>query len=295
MKGGEIRAKSLLIRNKSPESWFGVSWNMNLYRGCEHGCIYCDSRSQCYGIENFASVQVKINAPHLLAKELSRKRRVAVVGTGAMSDPYTPAERNYKMTRRALEIIDNHGFPVHIATKSDLVVRDIDLLKSINRKFASVAFTLTTADDSLASVIEPGAPPPSARLAAMKELSGAGIYTGVLLMPVLPFIEDTPENIVSIFEKAHRSGAGFVMPFFGMTLRDRQREYFYSRLDRHFPGLRRRYEQSFGDSYRCMSGKRAQLYRLLRDRCRAVGMACDMRDVKRYQPDNDCVQPRLFV
>jgi DNA repair photolyase len=169
----------MLMRSKDPASWFGVEHVFNVYRGCEHSCIYCDSRSECYDIDDFSDVQVKVNAPEMLRDELCRKRRRAVLGTGSMSDPYGPVEKEVRVTRRCLEAVAEIGFGIHISTKSDLVCRDKDLLQSIKRFSASVAFTVTTCDDGLAAKIEPGAPPPSRRLAALSELAGTGVHTGV--------------------------------------------------------------------------------------------------------------------
>src|SRR5512136_875013 len=187
----EIQAQVLLSSAKRPDPWFGIKYTMNLYRGCQHQCIYCDSRSECYQIENFADILIKANAIDLLRKELARKRVRGTVGTGSMNDPYMPLEATVNLTRRALEVIAEFRFPVHIITKSALVLRDLDLLKEIGRLYAAVTFTITTYDDGLSKMLEPGAPVSSRRLAAMQTLSAAGILTGVALMPVLPFIEDT--------------------------------------------------------------------------------------------------------
>ncbi len=278
----EIQAKSILTTMKEPEKWFGVRYNMNLYRGCEHGCIYCDSRSQCYGIEDFDRVAVKTNAISLLQKELSSKCKIDTIGTGAMSDPYTPAETEYKMTRKALELIAAFKYPVHICTKSDRILRDIDLLKAINRIHASAAVTITTLDKGLASVIEPNAPSPSARLAAIEKLAAAGIYVGVLMMPVLPYLEDRADNIDGIIAAAHGCGASFVIPWMGMSLRDRQREYYYRKLDAHFPGLKKRYIESFGNQYACNSANAETLYAVVKEQCKKYGMAYRMKDLKTY-------------
>ncbi|HBV99425.1 MAG: radical SAM protein [Peptococcaceae bacterium BICA1-7] len=292
----EISAKTLLTRMKSPASWFGVTYNMNIYRGCQHGCIYCDSRSQCYGIENFEDVLVKVNSIALLKKELSGKRKVATIGTGSMSDPYTPVEKHLNFTGRALEVIENYGFPAHIVTKSDLILRDAELIRSISRVFASVAFTLTTADDSLAAIIEPGAPRPSARLDALRQLADAGVYTGILMMPVLPYIEDTKENIEAVVRQSHSSGASFIIPWLGMSLRDRQREYYFSKLDLHFPGLRRKYEKEYSSLYSCAVKSAGELYSFFGKLCEDRGMTCDMKNVRKYNGNGggDCFQPSLF-
>ena len=269
----EIRAKVLLSHVRHPDAWFGIKYNMNLYRGCEHQCIYCDSRSECYGIEDFRDVLVKANAIELLEKELPRKRVKGIVGSGAMSDPYTPAEAELGMTRRALEVIARHRFPVHLLTKSDLVTRDLDLLREINRVHASVFFTLTTTDDALARILEPGAPLPSARLAAMRAMAESGIRTGVAMMPILPYLEDSEENVTQIVERAHACGARYIMPWFGMSLRDRQRAYYYDKLDQHFPGLRERYERRYGNRYGCAVENRERLEALFHGLCERYGIA----------------------
>jgi len=263
----EIQAKVILSRVKQPDDWFGLDYGMNLYRGCQHQCIYCDSRSECYGIEDFAQILVKANAIDLLRNELSRKRRKGTIGTGAMNDPYMPVEAEVRQTGRALELIDQFGFQVHIMTKSDLVLRDLELLKSINRSFAAVSFTITTTDDSLAAKLEPGAPAPSARLRAMETLSSHGITTGVVMMPILPFIEDTAENITSIVEQSARHKAQYVVPALGMTMRDRQRTWFYDRLDELFPGMRSKYEARYGDRYQCPVPNARRLEKLFQSLC----------------------------
>jgi DNA repair photolyase len=269
----EIQAKTLLAHIRHPDPWFGIKYNMNLYRGCEHQCIYCDSRSECYQIEDFRDVLVKANALELLDRELPRKRVKGMVGTGSMNDPYTPAEARLKMTGRALEIIARHGFPVHIITKSDMVVRDLETLCAINeRTRAVVSFTVTTADDALSRIVEPGAPPSSARLAALRVLAEHGIYTGVTMMPILPFIEDTEENVTAIVEAAHAAGARYILPGFGMTLRDRQRAWYYDKLDRHFPGLRERYERTFGERYSAPCRNVPRLERLFSELCKRHGI-----------------------
>jgi DNA repair photolyase len=286
----EIQAKTLLSHSKQPDPWFGIKYGMNIYRGCEHQCIYCDSRSECYQIENFKNVLVKVNALELLEKELPRKRTRGTIGTGSMSDPYTPTEKRYNLTGRALEIIARHGFPLHAITKSDLVVRDLEALRQINRALAVVSFTLTTVDDELARKVEPGAPLPSARLRAMAALADAGIHTGVTLMPVLPFIEDTTENILSIVRRAREHGASYLIPGFGMTLRDRQRSYYYDQLDRLFPDLRHQYEKRFGDRYSADARNTAQLDQVFRAECARLGLSTS---VPKYEPAAE--QPPLFT
>jgi len=249
----EIHAKTILNHVKQPDPYFGLKYNMNLYRGCQHQCIYCDSRSECYQIENFADIHVKINAIDLLEDVLPRKRVRGTIGFGSMNDTYMPVERKYQLTRQALEVIRKHQFPIHIITKSDLVLRDIDLLSEIKNTFAAVSFTITTTDDTLSKKLEPGAPPSSARFKAMRALAASGIHTGVTMMPILPFIEDTVENIIDLVEMAHAAGAAYILPWFGMSLRTGSRDYYYDKLDQLFPGVRRQYVQQYGWRYECNS------------------------------------------
>jgi DNA repair photolyase len=286
----EIEAKTLLSSSKQPDPWFGLKYTMNLYRGCLHRCIYCDSRSLCYGIEDFdGEVLVKANALELLRRELARKRIKGYIGTGSMNDPYMPVERKLRITGQALEIIAEFRFPVHVLTKSDLVLRDTDILQAIQRDTSAVvSFTITTPDDALARQVEPGAPPSSARFAAMAALASRGIRTGVLLMPVLPFIEDSPEAIAEIVTSAHDCGASHVVASFGMTLRDRQREHYYKELDRRFPGLRERYERAFGERYSAQASGAARLETLFKDLTDRYGL---QRRVAPFEP----VQARQLV
>ncbi|MBN2388252.1 MAG: radical SAM protein [Anaerolineales bacterium] len=247
----EIQAKTLLNRVKGPDDWFGLYYSMNLFRGCQHQCIYCDSRSECYQIENFnTDVLVKANAIDLLHDELGRKRVVGTIGTGSMNDPYMPLEKQICLTRRALKVIAQFGFPVHAITKSDLVLRDLDLFADLQAQtYAAVTFTVTTADDELSKKIEPGAPVTSRRLKAMRSLAEKGILTGITLMPILPFIADHEDNLRRIITLVAAHGGRYVLPALGMTLRDRQRAYYFKKLDRLFPGLRGRYVEAFGGQY----------------------------------------------
>lgn len=269
----EISAKSILSTNKSPSSWFGTMYLMNIYRGCQHKCIYCDSRSECYGIENFDAVLVKVNAVELLKKELRRKRKKGTIGTGAMSDPYTPAELTYKLTQETLKVIADNRYPVHITTKSNLILRDIDILQTINEIYSSVAFTVTTTDSSLAKKVEPFSPLPIERLKAMGILSTLGICTGITMMPILPFIEDNEENILNIVKMAKDYGAQFIYASFGMTLRDRQRQYYFDKLDKSFPDLKSKYEKKFGDSYSCHANNTHKLKNIFLEACYKYGIS----------------------
>ena len=286
----EIQAKVLLAHVHQPEPWFGLKYNMNIYRGCQHQCIYCDSRSECYQIENFNDVLVKVNAIELLRKELPRKRVKGTIGTGSMSDPYLPLEALRNLTGQALGVIASYRFPVHIITKSDLVLRDLETLRQISPVYAAVTFTITTADDSLAKKLEPGAPLPSDRLRAMRELAACGILTGVTMMPILPLIEDTRENITQIVTQAKENGASYIIPSFGMTLRDRQRAYYYEKLDQHFPGLRREYERRFGNQYFAPARNLPELEAHFRSLCQELNLRIA---IPQFSPQKN-QQLRLF-
>jgi DNA repair photolyase len=275
-----IPAKTIISGYSEGNLWFGDNYNMNIYKGCCHGCIYCDSRSECYRIDDFDQVRAKDNALALIARELRSKRRKGVVGTGAMSDPYNLYEKEYRLTRGALELIDANGFGASIATKSDLVTRDIDVLSSIKTHSpVLVKITVTTADDELCRKVEPRAPVASRRFSAIRQLAARGIFTGILLMPVLPFIEDNEENVVSIIRLAGEAGARFIYPSFGVTLRQNQREWYYSKLDDHFPGLRQKYVKQFGNAYECPSPKAKELWQVFRAECDRLGILHEMEDI----------------
>ena len=263
----EIQAKTLLNRLNQPDPIFGLTYTMNLYRGCQHQCIYCDSRSLCYQIENFADVLVKVNAPEVLRKELASKRKKGTIGTGSMNDPYMPLEKEWNLTRQALEIMMQFRFPVHVMTKSDLVLRDIDLLMSLGRVYSAVSFTITTVDDELGKKLEPGAPKVSARLGAMKAFAGTGVLTGVSMMPILPFIEDNEQNIHAIVDQAADHGAQYIIPWIGMSLRDRQRAYYYDKLDKLFPGLKQKYIRRYGSQYQVQANNARKLGEFFQERC----------------------------
>ena len=288
----EVEVKGILNPVRGEDDWFGLSYNMNLYRGCEHQCIYCDTRSACYQIENFnEEVLVKVNALALLEDVLPRKRKVGMIGFGSMNDPYTFAEEQYGLTGKALEIVAKYRFPVHIITKSDLVLKDLATLQRINQVKARVSFTVTTTDEALAARLEPGAPSPTRRLAAMAKLAEAGIETGVVMMPILPFIEDTPENIEAIVLAAAGQGASYILPSFGVTVREGQREHFYRKLDEQFPGVRQKYERTFGSSYFCPARNSSHLEKLFMDFCAQHGIQTRLSP---YPPKPDIEQPTLF-
>lgn len=274
------KAKTLLSKNKYPEGWFGCDYTMNLYRGCHHGCIYCDSRSECYHNDKFDCVVMKENAIELLRNELSRKKKKGVIGIGAMSDTYNRFEEKYELTRQALQMIQQYHFGVSIETKSDLVVRDIDVLQEIQKHHdVIVKITITTVDDQLSKIIEPGVCPSSQRFLALKEMSRAGLFTGVLLHPVLPFLTDSPQNIENIVKLAYENGAQFIHCYFGVTLRDRQRDYYYQQLDKSFPHLKEKYQRIYHNSYQCLSPHYQQLKYVFEQACQKYGLLYRMEDI----------------
>ncbi|MBQ2443391.1 MAG: radical SAM protein [Ruminococcus sp.] len=248
---------------------------MNLYRGCSHGCIYCDSRSKCYQMNHdFEDIEVKENALELLEAALRRKRKRCMIGTGAMTDPYLPLEKNLGYTRKALLLIEKYGFGVALQTKSDLVLRDLDILRQINEKTkAVVQMTLTTADEKLCRIIEPNVSTTNERFETLKALRDAGIPTVVWLCPVLPFINDTEENIRTILGMCVEAGVRGVLCFgMGLTLREGNREYFYRQLDIHFPRLKERYIREYGNNYMVDSPRSTELMRLFHRICEENGI-----------------------
>lgn len=288
-----IEAKTILIKVKGSESWYGIDYNMNLYKGCSHGCIYCDSRSNCYQIKNFNIVRGKLNAISTLERELSRKEK-GVIGMGSMSDPYNPQEKKYEMTRDALKLIQKYNYGVSIDTKSDLVLRDIDCLKEIRKKNnVIVKFTITTASDELSKKIEPHVCPSSKRFAAIKKLSDNGIFVGIMINPVLPFITDSAENIRSLVRLAHENGAKFIHTYMSMTLRDNQREYYYSKIS---PEIKKRYIETYKESYLCYPLNAKMLYRIFMEECEKYGILYKMDDIiKAYKKEVlDNTQLSLF-
>lgn len=292
MKYTEIQVKSILNKVTGNDDLFGLMYNVNLYRGCEHQCVYCDSRSECYQIADFnTEVLVKINGVGLLRNTLPKKKVIGTIGFGSMNDPYTFAEAKYGLTGQALEVIADQGWPVHIITKSDMVLKDLVTLKRINQSRAQVSFTITTVDDELASKIEPGAPPPSRRLKALKVLAENGIYTGITMMPLLPFILDNQLNITTLVEAAHACKAAYIVPGFAVTLRDRQRDYFYAQLDRMFPGIRQKYEENFADSYVATINRKPFLESLFQKLCAQYGIATW---IEKYPPRLKVSQLGLF-
>lgn len=258
---------------------------MNLYRGCTHGCIYCDSRSVCYHFTHpFEDVEVKQNAPALLEQALKSKRKKCMIGTGSMSDPYQPCECELKLTRRCLELIERYGFGATVITKSDLILRDLDLWGSIARKTkAVVQMTLTTMDEDLCRIVEPNVCTTARRVEVLKILKENGIPSVVWLTPILPFLNDTPENLNGLLNACEETGIRGVVSFgMGLTLREGDREYFYAALDRYFPGMRRRYVSRYGNAYELESDRAWELNTILRQRCRVSGILSDPGEVFSY-------------
>ncbi len=286
-----ITAKTILSKVKNGNAWYGIDYNMNLYRGCPHQCIYCDSRSQCYHIDQFDIVKGKANALVILERELSKKRKKGIVGIGAMSDPYNPLEQEFEQTRGALRLIAKYGFGVSIDTKSDLILRDIDLLKEINKNGnVIVKFTITTPKDELSKCIEPNVCVSSQRLKAIKKISENGIFTGIMMNPVLPFITDKESDIKELVRLASKSGAKFIHTYMGMTLRDQQRDYYFKKLDQHFKGLKEKYIHRYGDQYMCAVPNQ-RLYRVFTDECSNYGILYRMKEiVNAYKRENMAVK-----
>lgn len=275
-----VPAKTIVTKTKRPDDWFGADYNMNIYRGCSHGCIYCDSRSACYRNPDFDTVKVKENALLIIRDDLRKRAKRGVVATGAMSDPYNPWEQKLCLTRKALEFLDIYRFGVAIDTKSTLVTRDLDVLQKIRAHSpVIVKLTVTTADPNVCSIIEPNVSSPQERFAAIRTLSDGGIFCGVLMMPILPFINDTQENICAIIKQAKDAGARFVYPAMGLTLREGNREYFYQKLDEHFAGIKRKYMDAYGLQYVCTSPNAKRLWEAFVLACEQHGLLYRMSDI----------------
>ncbi|WP_035769277.1 SPL family radical SAM protein [Butyrivibrio sp. NC2002] len=276
-----VDAKGILTTN-------GGRCGMNIYRGCSHGCIYCDSRSKCYQFTHpFEDIEVKQNAPQLLEKALRSKRRKCMIGTGSMSDPYMHIEEELGLTRRCLEIILQYDFGLAIQTKSDRILRDIDILDEINRSAKCVVqMTLTTYDDDLCKKIEPNVCNTKRRIEVLEEMQKRGIPTVVWMTPILPFINDTEENITSILNECVRVGVKGIIDFgMGLTLRDGDREYYYAALDKYFPGMKERYIKKYGNAYELPSPKARELTEVFRKICKANGIMSSPEDCFRFIND----------
>ena len=287
-----VEAKGILTNS-------GGHVGMNIYRGCSHGCIYCDSRSTCYHFTHpFEDIEVKRNAPELLEAALRSKRKKCMIGTGSMSDPYMHCEEQLRLTRRCLEIILKYGFGVAVQTKSDRILQDIDLLDEINRKTKCVVqVTLTTYDDELCRIIEPNVCNTKRRIEVLEEMQRRGIPTIVWLSPILPFINDTEENIGKILDECVRTGVKGIICFgMGLTLREGDREYYYAALDNYFPGMKRKYIERYGNAYELPSPENDLLMRMFISVCRKNDILCTPDECFRYMnefPERD-VQMSLF-
>ena len=282
-----IKAKTILSKVKYGNEWYGIDYNMNLYRGCSHRCSYCDSRSNCYHINNFDIVRGKENALYILEQELSKKKELGVIGIGSMSDTYNPLEREFEQTRGALKLISKYGFGVSIDTKSDLILRDLDLLKEINSKNnVIIKFTITTPNDELSKIIEPNVCVSSKRFQAIKELSNNGIFAGIMMNPVLPFITDQEKDIKELVRLASEFGAKFIHTYMGMTLRENQRDYYFNKLDESFTGLKEKYIRYYGNRYNCVVPEFKRLYKVFVSECNKYGILYNMSDIiKAYKKE----------
>ena len=258
---------------------------MNLYRGCTHGCFYCDSSSKCYQFEHdFEDIEIKRDAVKILEQQLRKKREKCMIGTGSMCDPYIPLETELMITRQSIELIERYGFGLAILTKSARLLRDLDLLKRIHERTKCVVqTTLTTFDESLCKKIEPHVSSTRERFEMLMTLKEAGIPTVVWLTPILPFINDTEENLLGLLDYCVRAGVRGVLCFgFGVTLREGDREYFYAALDRDFPGVKQKYIRAFGNAYVCNSPNNAKLMEIVTRVCKQNGILCRPDEVFRY-------------
>ena len=270
-----VEAKGILSSNNG----------MNIYRGCTHGCIYCDSRSKCYGFTHeFEDVEVKMNAPELLERALKSKRKKCMIGTGAMCDPYLHAEEELRLTRRCLELISQYEYGIAIQTKSTRILRDLDLLREINGKAkAVVQMTMTTYNEELCKIIEPAVSTTRERFDALLQFKKAGLPTIVWLTPILPFINDTEENIRGILDYCIEAGVKGIICFgMGVTLRDGNREYFYRALDKHFPGIKNKYLKTYGNAYNLPSPDNERLLQLFRKLCKENGIMYHTQECFQY-------------
>lgn len=291
-----VKAKTILSSKiKGNYDWFGIDYNMNLYRGCSHGCIYCDSRSNCYHIDNFDKVKVKENANLILENELIRKKEKGVIGIGSMSDTYNPFEKQLQLTRNSLKLILKYGYGVSIDTKSNLILRDLDLLKEINKNNnVIVKITITTPREELSKIIEPNVCTSSKRFNVVKELSDQGIFVGILMMPILPFITDSESDIRKMVRLSYESGAKFIYTYLGVTLRENQRDYYYQKLDNSFRGLKDRYIKTYGNNYQCNIPDYNRLYKVFTEECEKYGILYRMKDIINTYKKERSAQITLF-
>ena len=292
-----LKTKTIMTKSNQGNRWFGIDYHMNLYKGCPFGCIYCDSRCEAYHIDNFDEVRIKENAIEILEEELKSKGLKGVVSFGSLSDPYNKEEENLWLTRQALELILKYGFGVSIDTKSDLILRDIDLLKEIAKKNSVIIkISIITYDDELAKKIEPNVISSTRRFEVLKKLRKEGLYAGVLMTPVLPFLTDTEENILNMIVKSKECDAKFIYTKMGMNLKTNQRDYYYNALDILYPGLKEDYIAVYGNKNFCNSLHYRHLMELYLKKCSENKILTDMdmiiEDYKKEIPQNE--QMSLF-
>jgi DNA repair photolyase len=268
-----------MTKSDQGNRWFGIDYHMNLYKGCSFGCIYCDSRSDAH-TKNFDKIRTKENVLEILEAELASKNFKGVVSFGTLSDAYNEEEKKAKITRGALELINKYGFGVSIDTKSDLILRDIDLLKEIAKKNnVIIKISITTTDEKLAKFLEPNVISPSKRLKTLKTLRENGLYAGILLMPVLPFITDNEENIKSCIKAAYDANAKFIYTKMGMTLRKNTRDYYYQNIDKKYPKLSLDYQGVYEKNTTCNSLKYRFLLEVFINECNRYHLLCDMGEI----------------
>ena len=278
-----VKTKSLLLPKNAKQTLLGETraFTLNIYRGCTHGCIYCDSRSDCYHVEDFDTIRPKERVLEILELELKSKRRSGIANTGSMTDPYNPLEAELQLTRKSLELFKKHSFGASLITKSASVIRDIDLFQDIHSANPfHLLMTITTPKDTLSTKIEPYVSSSSQRFKALKELHAAGLYTGIFLSPLLPFITDSPDDLQELLELAAESGVTYIIAFFGVTLRAGSREFFYRNLDKSFPGLKERYQQTYGLDYSCSIPNASLLYEQFYSTCRKLGIMTNYTQIR---------------
>lgn len=286
---------------KEAKSILSAHNGMNVYRGCTHGCIYCDARSTCYNMQHdFEDIEVKVNAPSLLENVLRNKRNKCMIGTGAMCDPYLPLELEIELTKTCFEIIERYGFGLSMQTKSDLILRDVDLLKRINEKSKCVVqLTMTTYDETLCRILEPNVCTTKRRADVLNIMREHNIPTVVWLSPILPFINDTEENLRGLLDYCLDAKVYGIICFgFGVTLREGDREYFYKNLDVHFPGLKQKYIKKYGNAYELRSDHHETLMHIFLETCRKNGIVCDNKQIfdylHKYEDKEHLAQISLF-